>query len=198
MILVALLWVFDSLTFCCFLFIIMKWPRQISLKIIEFILTNLFCSVYLTHPSCQQLLLCCFCQVNLGSQYYFYMETQTALALPDEDNCLVVYSSSQCPELTQSVIAKCLGIPFHNVRVITRRVGGGFGGKAFKAIAVSISPFLPLSLWTNKFVTTKIQLHIDLLFLQHVTAMTGYLLRIKIPHSRNAYEGIYAIRYRDS
>ncbi|MCI17941.1 abscisic-aldehyde oxidase-like, partial [Trifolium medium] len=26
-------------------------------------------------------------ELKLGSQYYFYMETQTALAVPDEDNC---------------------------------------------------------------------------------------------------------------
>lgn len=76
-------------------------------------------------------------QIKLGSQYYFYMETQTALAVPDEDNCMVVYSSSQVPELTHKVIARCLGIPEHNVRVITRRVGGGFGGKALKAMPVS-------------------------------------------------------------
>ena len=66
------------------------------------------------------------------------METQTALAVPDEDNCIVVYSSIQCPETAQEVIAKCLGIPLHNVRVITRRVGGGFGGKALRAIPVRI------------------------------------------------------------
>ncbi|XVF05023.1 hypothetical protein REPUB_Repub05bG0135500 [Reevesia pubescens] len=74
---------------------------------------------------------------KLGSQYYFYMETQTALAVPDEDNCIVVYSSSQCPEFAHDTIAKCLGVPGHNVRVITRRVGGGFGGKAIKAMPVS-------------------------------------------------------------
>ena len=80
----------------------------------------------------------CDIQIRLGSQYYFYMESQTALAIPDEDNCMVVYSSIQCPESAHSVIAKCLGIPEHNVRVITRRVGGGFGGKAIRAIPVSI------------------------------------------------------------
>jgi abscisic-aldehyde oxidase len=76
--------------------------------------------------------------MKLGSQYYFYMENQSALALPDEDNCLVVYSSSQCPEFSHSTIARCLGLPEHNLRVITRRVGGGFGGKALKSIPVSI------------------------------------------------------------
>ncbi|KAI9082214.1 hypothetical protein K1719_035637 [Acacia pycnantha] len=76
-------------------------------------------------------------EIKLGSQYYFYMETQTALAVPDEDNCMVVYSSSQCPEFMHSTIARCLGVPEHNVRVITRRVGGGFGGKAIKSIPVA-------------------------------------------------------------
>ncbi|GLT60965.1 hypothetical protein SLA2020_337030 [Shorea laevis] len=76
-------------------------------------------------------------EIKLGSQYYFYMETQTALAVPDEDNCMVVYSSIQCPEFAHVTIAKCLGIPEHNVRVITRRVGGGFGGKAIKAMPVA-------------------------------------------------------------
>ncbi|KAK1310141.1 putative aldehyde oxidase-like protein [Acorus calamus] len=76
-------------------------------------------------------------EIKLGSQYYFYMETQTALAIPDEDDCMVVYSSSQCPENVQIVIARCLGIPQNNVRVITRRVGGGFGGKALRSIPVS-------------------------------------------------------------
>uniref|UniRef100_A0A161ZQ71 indole-3-acetaldehyde oxidase n=1 Tax=Daucus carota subsp. sativus TaxID=79200 RepID=A0A161ZQ71_DAUCS len=76
-------------------------------------------------------------EIKLGSQYYFYMETQTALAIPDEDNCMVVYSSIQCPEYVHTVIARCLGIPEHNVRVITRRVGGGFGGKAIRAMPVA-------------------------------------------------------------
>ncbi|CAN6314928.1 unnamed protein product [Urochloa humidicola] len=76
-------------------------------------------------------------EVKLDSQYYFYMETQVALAIPDEDNCITIYSSTQIPEVTQNVVAKCLGGPFHNVRLITRRVGGGFGGKAMKAIHIA-------------------------------------------------------------
>ncbi|KAL3380634.1 hypothetical protein AABB24_001007 [Solanum stoloniferum] len=76
-------------------------------------------------------------EVRLGSEYYFYMETQTALAIPDEDNCMVVYTSSQCPESAHRVITTCLGVPKHNIRVITRRVGGGFGGKGVRAMPVS-------------------------------------------------------------
>jgi hypothetical protein len=78
-----------------------------------------------------------FLQVKIESQYFFYMEPQVALAIPDEDNCITIYSSTQLPESTQNVVAKCVGIPFHNVRVITRRVGGGFGGKALKSMHVS-------------------------------------------------------------
>ncbi|CAH2065523.1 unnamed protein product, partial [Thlaspi arvense] len=76
-------------------------------------------------------------QIRLGSQYFFYMETQTALVVPDEDNSIVVYSSCQTPQYVQSSVATCLGIPENNVRVITRRVGGGFGGKAVKAMPVA-------------------------------------------------------------
>ncbi|XP_047330186.1 abscisic-aldehyde oxidase-like [Impatiens glandulifera] len=76
-------------------------------------------------------------EIRLPSQYYFYMETNCALAIPDEDNCMVVYSSDQAPEYLHSVIAICLGVPEHNVRVITRRLGGGFGGKAIRSMPVS-------------------------------------------------------------
>ncbi|XP_074294989.1 abscisic-aldehyde oxidase-like [Silene latifolia] len=76
-------------------------------------------------------------EITLPSQYYFYLETQTALAIPDEDNCMLVYSSVQAPEYAHSVVAACLGIPENNVRVITRRVGGGFGGKTLKAVPVA-------------------------------------------------------------
>ena len=75
--------------------------------------------------------------MKLESQYYFYMETQTALAIPDEDNCITVYVSTQLPEITQKVVADLLGIPYHNVRIINRRVGGGFGGKGMKGTHVS-------------------------------------------------------------
>ncbi|KAJ7964832.1 putative Aldehyde oxidase [Quillaja saponaria] len=76
-------------------------------------------------------------EIKLGSQYYFYMEAQSALAIPDEDNSMVVYISTQIPEFAHSTVAACLGLPENSVRVITRRVGGGFGGKSFKTNAVA-------------------------------------------------------------
>uniref|UniRef100_A0A1J3CNI9 indole-3-acetaldehyde oxidase n=1 Tax=Noccaea caerulescens TaxID=107243 RepID=A0A1J3CNI9_NOCCA len=84
-------------------------------------------------------------KLSVGSQYFFYMETQTALAVPDEDNCMVVYSSSQVPEYVHRTIAGCLGVPEHNVRVITRRCGGGFGGKVTKSMPVAAACALAAS-----------------------------------------------------
>ncbi|CAN6993431.1 unnamed protein product, partial [Brassica oleracea var. botrytis] len=85
-------------------------------------------------------------KISFGSQYFFYMETQTALAVPDEDNCMLVYSSTQAPEFVHRTIAGCLGVPEHNVRVITRRVGGGFGGKVMKATQVAAACALGASI----------------------------------------------------
>ncbi|EFJ26415.1 hypothetical protein SELMODRAFT_97494 [Selaginella moellendorffii] len=76
-------------------------------------------------------------EVRMSSQYYFYMETNTALVVPEEDNCLTVFSACQAPEHVQASVAACVGIPMHNVRVITKRVGGAFGGKASKACLVA-------------------------------------------------------------
>ncbi|GFP91164.1 indole-3-acetaldehyde oxidase [Phtheirospermum japonicum] len=89
-------------------------------------------------------------EIRLGSQYYFYMETQTALAIPDEDNCMVVYSSSQAPEYAHRVIARCLGVPEHNVRVLTRRVGGGFGGKSIKSMPVTHKLRRPVRIYLDR------------------------------------------------
>ncbi|XP_052202899.1 abscisic-aldehyde oxidase-like isoform X2 [Diospyros lotus] len=96
-------------------------------------------------------------EIKLGSQYHFYMETQSALAIPDEDNCMLVYSASQCPEFVHSTIARCLGVPEHNVRVVTRRVGGAFGGKATRSMHVATACALaahklgrPVRLYLNR------------------------------------------------
>ncbi|KAJ1288886.1 hypothetical protein BS78_02G122500 [Paspalum vaginatum] len=40
----------------------------------------------------------------------------------------------------------CLGIPFGNVRVITRRVGGGFGGKAYRSFPLRC----PVQMYLNR------------------------------------------------
>ncbi|HEY2761105.1 MAG TPA: molybdopterin cofactor-binding domain-containing protein, partial [Pirellulales bacterium] len=69
---------------------------------------------------------------NLG-QEQFYLESQAALAYPGEQRQIVVHSSTQGPTETQHVIAHALGLHMHEVVVICRRMGGGFGGKETQA-----------------------------------------------------------------
>jgi isoquinoline 1-oxidoreductase len=63
------------------------------------------------------------------------METHTALARL-EDGKMTVWASTQNPFGLREEIAKTLGCPVPNVRVITPFVGGGFGGKSFNLQAV--------------------------------------------------------------
>jgi len=63
------------------------------------------------------------------------METHTALARLEGEK-MTVWASTQNPFGARDEIAKALGCPVPNVRVITPFVGGGFGGKAFNLQAV--------------------------------------------------------------
>ena len=68
-----------------------------------------------------------------GGQEHWYLETQTALAVPREGNEILVYSSSQHPDETQAVVAEVLGISRNLVEVEVKRMGGAFGGKETQA-----------------------------------------------------------------
>jgi len=71
--------------------------------------------------------------MKLGGQDHFYLEGQVALAVPGEDDEIVVYSSTQGPSETQHMVAHALGVPSNAVTVEVRRMGGGFGGKETQA-----------------------------------------------------------------
>ena len=68
-----------------------------------------------------------------GGQDHFYLESQAALAVPDEHGAIVVHSSTQNPSEVQEVIAQILGMRQSDVVVVTKRMGGGFGGKECQA-----------------------------------------------------------------
>ena len=68
-------------------------------------------------------------RIEIGGQEHFYLEGQSALALPQEGGDMVVHSSSQHPTEIQHKVADALGVPMNAVRVEVRRMGGGFGGK---------------------------------------------------------------------
>jgi xanthine dehydrogenase large subunit len=68
-----------------------------------------------------------------NGQDHFYLESQAAIAYPGEANQVVVHSSTQHPTEVQEVIAHVLGLHMNQVIVITKRMGGGFGGKESQA-----------------------------------------------------------------
>ncbi len=71
--------------------------------------------------------------IHVGGQEHFYLEGQVALAQPEEDGGVLIHSSNQNPTETQHLIAGVLGVPMNKVTVVTRRMGGGFGGKETQA-----------------------------------------------------------------
>lgn len=66
-------------------------------------------------------------------QEHFYLESQAAIAYPLEHGQVEVHSSSQHPTEVQHLVAEVLGIKFHQVVSIVKRMGGGFGGKESQA-----------------------------------------------------------------
>ncbi|KQZ54478.1 aldehyde oxidase [Rhizobium sp. Root149] len=65
----------------------------------------------------------------IGGQEHFYLEGQIAMAIPGEDEDILVWSSTQHPSEVQHMVAHVLGCANNAVEVKTRRMGGGFGGK---------------------------------------------------------------------
>ena len=68
-----------------------------------------------------------------GGQDHFYLESQAAIAYPGEFDQITVHSSTQNPSEVQEVIAHLLALPVNKVTVVTKRMGGGFGGKECQA-----------------------------------------------------------------
>ena len=58
-----------------------------------------------------------------------HIEPHVCLTYWDEDDRLVIKTSTQVPFHVRRVLAPVLGLPIKRIRVIKPRVGGGFGGK---------------------------------------------------------------------
>ncbi|MGB8622089.1 MAG: molybdopterin cofactor-binding domain-containing protein, partial [Paracoccaceae bacterium] len=78
-------------------------------------------------------------RIEIGGQEHFYLEGQAALAVPQEGGDMVVHSSTQHPTEIQHKVADALGLPMNAVRVETRRMGGGFGGKESQGNALAVA-----------------------------------------------------------
>jgi xanthine dehydrogenase molybdopterin binding subunit len=68
-------------------------------------------------------------ELKTGAQEHWYLETQACLCIPGERNEINVFSSTQHPSETQTLVAEVLRINRNEVVVEVRRMGGGFGGK---------------------------------------------------------------------
>ena len=58
-----------------------------------------------------------------------HIEPHVALTYWDEDDRLVIRTSTQVPFHARRILAPVLGLPIKRIRVIKPRIGGGFGGK---------------------------------------------------------------------
>ena len=68
-------------------------------------------------------------ELETGAQEHWYLETQSAIAVPGEGKEMFLHASSQNPAETQAVVAEVLGVSKNEIEVEVRRMGGGFGGK---------------------------------------------------------------------
>lgn len=72
-------------------------------------------------------------RVDSGGQEHLYLETQAALAVPAEKDCLRLYSATQSPSAVQRIAARILDMPMSRIVVEVYRLGGAFGGKEDQA-----------------------------------------------------------------
>lgn len=76
---------------------------------------------------------------EMGGQEHFYLEGQAALVQPQDNGDMLVRSSTQHPTEIQHKVADAIGQSMHAVRVETRRMGGGFGGKESQGNALAVA-----------------------------------------------------------
>lgn len=58
------------------------------------------------------------------------LEQHSSIAVPEDDDRLTLYSSTQSPHYVHRALTKTLGLPAARIRVIACSNGGGFGGKS--------------------------------------------------------------------
>ncbi|XP_060646392.1 LOW QUALITY PROTEIN: uncharacterized protein LOC132784651 [Drosophila nasuta] len=80
-------------------------------------------------------------KLDMGLQYHYFMEPHTTVVLPFEGG-LQVYAATQWMDLTQDIIASVLKLKSNEVQVKTRRIGGGYGGKASRCNLVAVAAAL--------------------------------------------------------
>ncbi len=76
-------------------------------------------------------------RINIGGQDQFYLEGHISMCVPQEDNGLLIYSSTQHPDEVQHLVANATDRAAKDVVCICRRMGGAFGGKETQAATIA-------------------------------------------------------------
>ncbi|KAM7220208.1 molybdopterin binding Aldehyde oxidase/xanthine dehydrogenase [Rhypophila decipiens] len=75
---------------------------------------------------------------RMGGQEHFYLETQASIAIPKPgEGEIEIIASTQNPNETQVYAAQVCNLPCNKVVVRCKRMGGGFGGKETRSVALS-------------------------------------------------------------
>ena len=124
------------------------------------------------------------------------LETQVALAVPEADGRLTIYSCTQAMYFSLGVVAAHLQVPLNKIKMVGGTVGGGFGGKVDTA-ADTIAALLALKShravkwrWTRaeEFLasSTRAPWHIEI---KDAVSRDGWLLgrRMLTLHDAGAY-----------
>lgn len=72
-------------------------------------------------------------KVESGGQEHLYLETQGAVAIPEEGGRIKLISATQSPTTVQRTAARILGVEMNSIEVDVLRLGGAFGGKEDQA-----------------------------------------------------------------
>ena len=75
---------------------------------------------------------------DIGHQHHYFMEPHVALANVTETK-IQVHLPTQAPGFTAKAIASNLGVPHSRVEVSQKQAGGGFGGKASRAVPCALA-----------------------------------------------------------
>ena len=68
-------------------------------------------------------------EYHTPKQQHVHLEPHVCITYLDEDNRLVIRTSTQVPFHIRRMVAPLIGLPVKRIRVIKPRVGGGFGNK---------------------------------------------------------------------
>lgn len=86
--------------------------------------------------------------IHFQGQYHFHMETQCAVAVPDEMD-LTIYCSTQAVDFTQYAVSECLAMPANRIHFKLSQIGGAYGAKLSRSAQIACTAALG-SFLTNR------------------------------------------------